>query len=64
MGFRWRTFVAMLGVLVFLAGWIWAGVEIGTRLPDNVWIQLIFYAVAGLGWGVPLYPLFKWAERG
>ena len=20
-------------------------------------------AVAGIGWGVPLYPLFKWAER-
>lgn len=64
MGFRWRTFVAMIGVLAFLAAWVWAGVEIGTRLPDNVWIQLVFYAVAGLGWGVPLYPLFKWAEKG
>ena len=21
-------------------------------------------AVAGIGWGVPLYPLFKWAEGG
>ena len=21
-------------------------------------------AVAGIGWGVPLYPLFRWAEKG
>ena len=21
-------------------------------------------AVAGIGWGVPLYPLFRWAEGG
>jgi hypothetical protein len=27
-------------------------------------IDLLVYAVGGIGWGVPLYPLFKWAESG
>jgi hypothetical protein len=29
-----------------------------------MWLDLLFYAVFGIGWGVPLYPLFKWAEGG
>ena len=61
---RLRRFIATIGVLAFLTAWIWACVEIGVRLPDNDWVQLVFYAVAGIGWGVPLYPLFRWAEKG
>lgn len=64
MGPRTRRFVAMIGVLAFLAVYVWAAVAIGERLPDNVLVQLIYYAVAGTAWGVPLYPLFRWAERG
>ena len=64
MGARTRRFVAMIAVLVFVAGYIWAAVAIGERLPDNVLIQLLYYAVAGTAWGVPLYPLFRWAELG
>ncbi|MET0606873.1 MAG: DUF2842 domain-containing protein [Beijerinckiaceae bacterium] len=25
--------------------------------------QMVFYAVAGLAWGLPLFPLIRWMER-
>ena len=27
-------------------------------------VQLAFYLVAGLGWGVPILPLLSWMNRG
>ena len=64
MGLRTRRFVAMIGALVFLAAYIWAVIAIGDVLPDNMWIDLLFYGVAGIAWGVPLIPLLTWAEGG
>jgi uncharacterized membrane protein len=62
MGPRSRRFVAALGALAFLAFYVWAVIAIADRLPDSVWIDLAFYAVAGIAWGVPLIPLLRWAE--
>jgi hypothetical protein len=64
MGPRTRRFVAMIGVLAFVAFWIWAVLAARPLLPAGPMIDLLVYAVAGIGWGLPLYPLFKWAERG
>lgn len=64
MGPRTRRFVAMLGVLAFLVFWIWGAIALRGVLPPGPLIDLVVYAVAGIGWGVPLYPLFKWAEGG
>ena len=64
MGARTRRFVAMVGVLVFLSGWIWGAIAIRGLLPPSQVIDLLVFAVAGIGWGVPLYPLFRWAEGG
>lgn len=61
---RARRFVASVGVLAFLIFWVWGAVSLSTRLPDNFLVELLFYAVAGMGWGVPLFPLLKWAEKG
>lgn len=63
MGPRTRRFVAMIGVLAFVVFWIWAVLEVRRFMPPGALIDLLFYAIAGIGWGVPLYPLFKWAER-
>ncbi len=52
----------MIGVLVFLAFWIWGAIALRSLLPAGQLIDLAVFAVAGVGWGVPLYPLFKWAE--
>ena len=61
---RARRAVAAAGVLAFLAVWVWGAVTLGARLPANPWIHLVFYGIAGIGWGVPLIPLLRWAERG
>lgn len=63
MGSRTRRFVATIGVLLFLTFWVWGAVSINDRLPDIWWLDLIFFAVAGIGWGIPLIPLLRWAER-
>jgi hypothetical protein len=64
MGARTRRFLAMIGVLAFLAFWIWGAVALRGVLPPGPVLDLVVFAVAGLGWGLPLYPLFKWAEGG
>ena len=64
MGLRTRRFVAMIGALAFLVFYVWAVIAIGDVLPDNMWIDLLFYGVAGIAWGVPLIPLLTWAEGG
>ena len=60
---RARRFIATIGVVLFLAVWVWGAVTINDRLPDIWWLDLIFFTVAGIGWGVPLIPLLRWAER-
>jgi hypothetical protein len=64
MGPRSRRFVAMIGVLAFVAFWIWGAIAVRGLLPPGPMIDLAVFAIAGVGWAVPLYPLFKWAEAG
>lgn len=63
MGARTRRFIAAVATLAFLAFYVWLAVVIADRLPDNFWIDLIFYPIAGIAWGLPLIPLLRWAER-
>ena len=60
---RLRRFIATLGVLIFLTFWIWGAVSLNDYLPDLWWVDMIFFTVAGIGWGVPLIPLLRWAEK-
>ncbi|RZJ93761.1 MAG: DUF2842 domain-containing protein [Brevundimonas sp.] len=60
---RLRRFLGMIGVLLFLAGYVWAAVWIADRLPDTFWVTLVYYVVAGTAWGVPLVPFLRWADR-
>lgn len=64
MGPRLRRLVAAAGALAFLAFYVWAVIAISDRLPDSIWIDLVFYGVAGIAWSLPLIPLLSWAERG
>ncbi len=60
-----RRIVACLVLLVFIGLWIWAAATIGTHLATAPkWLTLIFFIVAGMGWVIPLKPLFKWMNSG
>ena len=61
---RLRKLIGLPAVLLFLAAYVAAAVWIADRLPDHWLADLVFFAVAGLAWGVPLIPLFKWMNRG
>ena len=61
---RTRRIIAAVATLAFLAFYIWLATVVADALPDSFWIDLIFYPIAGIAWGVPLIPLLRWAERG
>ncbi|MDB5456929.1 MAG: hypothetical protein JWP92_2514 [Caulobacter sp.] len=60
---RLRKLIGGLGILAFLAFYIWAVTGLFERLPDNRLIQLAYFVVAGLGWGLPLIPLMSWMGK-
>lgn len=61
---RARKAVGGLGMLGFLAVYVWAASSIGMRLPDVWLLRLAYYAVVGTAWGLPLIPLVRWMNRG
>lgn len=64
MSARIRKLIGGIGLMVFLAGYVWAATAISDRLPDdNMPLKLVFFAVAGIGWGVPILPLLSWMNR-
>jgi hypothetical protein len=61
---RARKAVGGMAMLVFLAVYVWAASSIGMRLPGHWAIRLAYYALAGLGWSLPMLPLISWMNRG
>lgn len=57
-----RRLIACVGIVVFLTAYVAIVSDIGRHLPENALIQLIFYALAGTLWGVPVLPLISWSE--
>ena len=56
-----RRLVACIAVLLFLAFWVWGASTIGTMLATAPkWMSLIFFVIAGIGWVLPLKPVFTW----
>ena len=61
---RVRKLVGSVGVLAFLGFYIWAATAVAERLPDSTAVQLIYFALVGTLWGLPLFPLTAWVQRG
>lgn len=64
MSIRVRKFIGLIALIVFIVLYVGLMVRIGERVPANWAAQLAFYALAGLGWGVPILPLISWMNRG
>ncbi|MEM6947926.1 MAG: DUF2842 domain-containing protein [Pseudomonadota bacterium] len=56
-----RKPIAVLALFVVLTLWVIGAATIGTALTSSSqWIQLVFYIVAGIGWVMPMRPIFRW----
>lgn len=62
---RQRKFVGVLLVLATLVVYAVLAVSLGDLfLPAlPVWAQLVYYAVAGIGWAVPAAFVIRWMQR-
>lgn len=56
-----RKPIAILALLAILISWVVIAATIGSAITGAPgWVQLVFYVVAGIGWIVPLRPIFMW----
>ncbi len=59
-----RKAVVAFVVVALLPAYLVLAVTAAERLgADAWWSQLIFFAVAGIVWALPLRPLMRWAHR-
>jgi hypothetical protein len=61
---RVRKLIGGAGIILFLVLYIGAAVRIASVLPPNAALKLVYFAVVGMGWGVPIIPLITWMNRG
>jgi hypothetical protein len=56
-----RRFIGAMVILVWVVAYIAVVAVIGDRVTkEPIWIQLIFFPIAGLAWVLPVKPLLKW----
>lgn len=60
---RLKKLIGTLAMLVFLFVYVAAALAVADHLPAHWAIQMVFYAVVGTAWGLPLIPLMKWMNR-
>lgn len=58
-----RRLVGALGVLIFLFLYIIAVLNLRMLLPDNLWLDLIYYIIFGILWVWPALFITKWGHR-
>jgi hypothetical protein len=60
-----RKPVGMLGILGWITIWCIAMLFIAPFALASAWpVQLIFFAIAGTVWIIPLKPALRWMETG
>ncbi|MGZ3298627.1 MAG: DUF2842 domain-containing protein [Asticcacaulis sp.] len=60
-----RRAVASVGIVVFLCLYVVGVSNLGRHIPPhNVLLTLVYYALAGTLWGVPVLPLITWSGAG
>jgi hypothetical protein len=60
---RLRKLIGGLGILVFLAIYVAVATTLYDYLPTNRAVHLLYFAVVGLAWGLPLMPLMSWMGK-
>lgn len=63
MPLRLKKIIGSLFVCVFVLFWVVLAIGLANRVPNVWYLQLAFYAVMGLGWGLPIFPVLVWMEK-
>ncbi len=57
---RLKKLIGSVGVMAFLAGYVWLMTLIADHVPEQPLAQMLFFLVAGVSWGAPIIPLIRW----
>ena len=60
---RLRKLMGGVGIMAFLTAYVAVAATLYDYLPDNRAVHLLYFAVAGLAWGLPLMPLMSWMGK-
>lgn len=61
----WRKPVGMLGMIAYIAVYALIISVLADQISGTpIWVQTLFYLVAGIAWVAPLKPLFLWMNTG
>lgn len=58
-----RRLIACIGIFVFLCVYVVVVASIAGFLHGGQITALVFYALAGTLWGLPIIPLISWSEN-
>jgi len=61
---RLRKLIGLVAILGFLGLYVAAVIALGEHVPRHWAAELAYYGLAGVVWGVPLFPLISWMNRG
>jgi hypothetical protein len=64
MSARLRKLIGLFAILGFLAAYVLVAARISDFVPAAGPWRLVYFALAGTLWGVPLFPLISWMSRG
>ena len=63
MGPRTRKAIGGVAMLAFLLFYVGLAAKVGSVLPNQPALKLLYYLVVGTAWGVPVLPLLTWMNR-
>lgn len=58
-----RRLIACAGIILFLCVYVALVSNIAAYLPDNKLVELLYYGLAGILWGIPVIPIISWSEN-
>ncbi|THD71929.1 DUF2842 domain-containing protein [Phenylobacterium sp.] len=60
---RLRKLIGLFGILAFLLLYMGAVARLAAHVPPHGPWQFLYFAMAGVCWGVPVLPLISWMNR-
>jgi hypothetical protein len=61
---RVRKLIGGIAIVAFVIAYAALAVTISGWLPKTPLVELPYYLVVGIAWGVPIIPLITWMNRG